>query len=144
MTRVWDKENIRVPDGNDWKQTMCKNVHISIACIVPNLPKKETSNSLEALLNRGNAHSIFVAANKKNWIFFLEQISPSNSARPLARSGKEIRHYLLFNPEVLIENWTVKLRSLVCRVSTWEHDTFVIFHFFFFFGECRLFWLIFL
>ena len=49
---------------------------------------KKTYNSLETLTSFATARSNFVTANKKNWIFLIEQISPL--ALLPARSGKEI------------------------------------------------------
>ena len=43
-----------------------ENVHITTACIVSNLHKKETYNSLEALTSFAKARSNFVTANQKN------------------------------------------------------------------------------
>ena len=76
--------------GPTGTRKICKNVHITIACKVSNLHKRETKNSLEVLTSFAPARSNFVTDNQKNWIFLLEQISPW-ACQP-SRSGKEMNH----------------------------------------------------
>ena len=101
--------------------TVCKNVHIKIACKVSNLHKTETSNSLETLTSFAQAHSNFVKTNQKNWIFSLEQISPS--ARQPTRSGLMVTHFsvLLMGNDHFVRYFAL-LKNYMGRSLLWKHS----------------------
>ena len=80
--------------GADWKQTNVQKMYMLwlrakyVICI-----KKRHRIPWRPRTSFAPARSNFVTANQNNWIFLLEEISPS--ALPPARSGKEINGWLL-------------------------------------------------